>query len=113
MNSMEIFFVDDIPMCIYSSTCSFPKKSWKKVDYEDTFYYEVPAHSYEEAIEHLQWRSYDLENSTHAREFHKMITYATAQIVDTERGDGFSLMLTDISEWANLLKDYEIPEIYK
>ncbi|AUS02764.1 hypothetical protein NVP2275O_183 [Vibrio phage 2.275.O._10N.286.54.E11] len=114
MDELEIYFVNDEFKCIYGPTCRFPKKSWEKIQFNDTFYYIAPSYSYEAAIEQLQWRALDYKNGANqTEEFKQMIIHATNAIIDMDRGDGFTLMLMEFGDWCEALSNYSIPEEYK
>ena len=112
MSGLEIYFVNDKFIQLWGPSCNFMKKSWEKIQFEDSYYYLSETKIYEAAIDQLVWRSVSYNgNKTNA--FKNMIIHATGQFIDCDRGDGFTLMMSDLSAWEELLVNYIIPEEYK
>ena len=117
---MEIFFVHDQPRVLAGAKRFIAfRKNIEEYKINGGTFYTGDAISYVEAMESVKSRSQllrDKSNQMNAQD--KAIVDATyeyfLQIVDGERGDAFTLMMTPFEDWCDILQEdkYTIPDIY-
>ena len=108
---LEIYFKDDVPKIVYGAKCKFANDDWEVIPYKDTFYYLAPAR-YNASMEAIQCRSLYYKMSVPSIE-NEAVMHGITQLIDVDRGDGFSLMLLDFNLWHKSIQNYTTPEIYK
>ncbi len=118
---MEIYFVDDKPRILARQRryVAF-RQNIESYTYNGVEFWTGDAVSYAEALESAKNRSeYYAQKAANLRADDKLLIDAThdylLKIIDSERGDAFTLFMTPFEEWQHVLREdaYTIPEIYK
>lgn len=111
---MELYFLNDEPKMIYDTKkYARVRPNVQEVEYPGGVCYICDALSYEEAMERLIFQSNQAKKNALRRDFAVGVNNALTQIIDPVRGDGFSFMMMPVEEWADMLTDFTVPEVYK
>lgn len=112
--SNELFFVDDQPRLVFlSMRFARVRKNLQTHQVDGVEYYLGDAFSYNEAIEILKLRIKQISQHSFSAEQRKAIMAGLSRIICPERGIGFTLMVMDLKDWAEMLDSVVMPEEYK